>query len=244
VNVPVWAASLAADFWRDVNEADRFPRDLRSSIPRALPLSIFLLADLSLLRIQEWLMENEIVCELGTPDRRLRAGLVAWVGHGIAFVDGRDADDEQRFSLAHELAHFLRDYWRPRSQVESRLGAAALEVVDGWRAATAEERFQSILHFAPMGFRVHLMDRDVDGKPATHAIATAEEDADRLACELLAPAEHVLANVPKWQDRESLQDALVRTYGFPPTQALRYAAILLPPTRHSDPLLLQLKIFT
>ncbi len=244
MNVPVWAACLAADFWRDVNEADRFPRELRSSIPRALPLSIFLMADLTLFHIQGWLKENEVACDLGTANRRLRAGLIAWGGHGITFVDGRDADDEQRFSLAHELAHFLRDYWRPRSQVESRLGAAALEVVDGQRAATAEERFQSLLHFAPMGFRVHLLDRDADGAPATHDIAAAEEDADRLAYELLAPAEHVLANVPNWQDREALDDALLRTYGLPSTQALRYAAILHPPSRRSDPLLRHLKIFT
>ena len=242
MNVPVWVAALAAEFWRDVDEPAQFPRDLRSAIPRARQLSVFLIADLSLSRIQGWLRENQVAFAVNASDRRLRAGLVAWGGHGIAFIDGADSDDEQRFSLAHELAHFLRDYWHPRCQVESRLGSAALEVIDGLRPASVEERFHSLLRFAPIGYHVHLLDRNEDGDPATDDIAIAEDDADRLAYELLAPAEHVIANVANWHDRITLQDALVQIYGLPHIQAARYAAVLLPAARRADPLLRQLKI--
>jgi Zn-dependent peptidase ImmA (M78 family) len=40
---------------------------------------------------------------------------MARAGHGFISLDGSDADDERRFSLAHELAHFLLDYQDPRN---------------------------------------------------------------------------------------------------------------------------------
>ena len=244
MNIPLWVSELAADFWRDADDATRFPRDLRASIPRVLPLSVFLIADLSLGRLQDWLQKNGVDCQFDTRDRRLRGGLIARQGHGIAFIDGGDSDAEQRFSLAHELAHFLRDYWRPRRNVESRLGVAALDAVDGLRPATAQERFQSLVRLAPLGFHLHLLDRDAHGNPAAASIVAAEEDADRLAYELLAPCEHILETIPDWRDRSALQEMLVAAYGFPRAQAVRYAAVLLPAEVHADPLLKRLKLLT
>ena len=175
-------------------------------------------------------------------DRRLRAGLVAQNGRGLAFIDGTDSDEEQRYSLAHELAHFLRDYWQRRLQVERRLGPDALQVFDGLRPATVDERLQSLLRFTPMGFYLHLLERTPDGRPANSTIAMVEEDADRLAFELLAPAEHIVSNVPNWHDARALHAALAEVYGLPRQQAMRYAAALLRPKKGSDPLLRQLKI--
>ena len=46
-------------------------------------------------------------CTWSEEVRMLRACLVARHGYGVAFIDGTDDDAEQRFSIAHELAHFL-----------------------------------------------------------------------------------------------------------------------------------------
>jgi hypothetical protein len=83
------------------------------------------------------------------------------------------------------------------------------------------------------------MERDRDGNPVSSSIAQVEDDADRLAYELLAPAEHVLGSgEPK--SRQELEHRLREFYGLPSVQASRYAGLLLPQLK-SDPLLLRLR---
>jgi hypothetical protein len=243
MRIPVWAAELAIEFWRDANVREQFPRELYSAVRRA-GLSVLIVTELTLDRLQSWLDGAGIVCELSVPDRRLKAALYARNGEGIAFINGSDDPDEQRYSLAHELAHFLRDYLKRRRQVESRLGTAALDVFDGHRPPRPQERLDSLLRFTQIGHYLHLLDRDERGNPANATIARVEEDADRLAFEILAPGQHIVTNVPSWRERNALIAALVDTYGLPAQQASRYADVLIPKEGPSDPVLRKLRILT
>jgi hypothetical protein len=143
-------------------------------------------------------------------------------------VDAADPEDEQRFSLAHELAHFLRDYWRPRQLARERLGAQALDVLDGKRPPTPAERLGALLGGVPLGFHMHLMDRDAQRRPVDPESNDAERCADRLGCELLAPAEHVAAHALARSEAssKSLVDLLCSYYGLPKVEAKRYACQL------------------
>ncbi len=238
MSIPLWAAELASAFWAKARALEPFPRNLRRSIARAVPLSVVLLPRLSVRAALGWLQNCGLVCELAGEDRPLRACLVARRGHGIALIDGADDDAQQRFSIAHELAHFLRDYWNPRRRIAKRLGGDALQVVDGQRPATEQERLQVLLRNVPLGLHLHLMERDGQGNPLTSLVVQAEEDADRLAYELLAPAEHVLGDVPA--NNQALVRKLRECYGLPAIQAARYATVLLPPVK-ADRLLLRLR---
>ncbi len=238
MSIPLWAAELARVFWIRAREPEPFPRNLRRPIAKAVPLSVVLLPKLSVRAALDWLQNCGLLCELPGEDRPLRACLVARNGHGVALVDGSDGDSEQRFSIAHELAHFLRDYWSLRRRIWKRLGAEALQVLDGERLPTSQEQLQALLGNVPLGFHLHLMERDREGNPATSSIAQAESDADRLAYELLAPAEHVLAAVPASQ--QAMIQKLHEFYGLPLIQAACYAGVLLPAVK-TDPLLLRLK---
>jgi hypothetical protein len=82
------------------------------------------------------------------------------------------------------------------------------------------------------------MERDEEGRPFTSSVATAERDADRLAFELIAPAEHVLGQV--YENREALSRTLRGFYGLPAAQAHEYAELLVPPVK-TDPLILRLR---
>ncbi len=239
--VPVWAAELARAFWEMAGAAEPFPRELRRPAVRALPVDIVLLSALRLDDVRAWLRHNGVAYTCGGADRRLRACLVARGGWGHVFLDGEDPADEQRFSLAHELAHFLRDYWQPRRLARARLGERAVEVLDGERPPTARERLGAALARVPLGFHAHLLDRDGAGRFATEAIAIAESEADRLAYELLAPAESVLATVGgAAADRGAVAGLLREVYGLPEAQALEYGGLLLPPALPADPLLRRL----
>jgi hypothetical protein len=239
MSVPVWVAELAAIFWSRAKKQEPFPRNLCKAIARAVPVTVVLLPRLTIVTALRWLKDIGIICELGARERRLRACLIARYGAGVVLIDGSDSDAEQRFSIAHELAHFLRDYWRVRVPVKKRLGVAVLEVMDGERPPTPQERLHALLRNSPIGFHVHLMERDGEGRPMSSEAVDAEESADRLAYELLAPAEHVLADAAA-QGGRRLAERLQVHYGLPRLQATRYARILLP-RPNTDPLLLRLR---
>ncbi len=238
MKVPLWVLESAAVFWQEAGTIEPFPRELRGSISRALPLSVIYLSKISVAAVHEWLRRNRVACPGAIDDRPLRACLVARAGAGFVFLAGTDAENEQRFSLAHELAHFLRHYWHPRQLASRRLGPRILEVLDGQRPATFEERLQAVLRFVPVGFHIHLMERDERGRFADSAVAVAEHEADRLAYELLAPAEAVQSRLGTL-DGTALADLLGQEFGLPRAQAEDYGDILMP-RPPADPLLRRL----
>ena len=173
----------------------------------------------------------------------MRACLAACRGHGLIFLDGADEEEEQRFSLAHELAHFLRHYWQPRRRARRRLGEQVAEVLDGDRPPTEQERLHALLKNVPLGFHLHLMRRGRRREGINAAVAWAEEEADLLAYELLAPAADVLARTGPVQGdagRVKLAEVLQSDFGLPAQQAADYGRLLLPPV-WEDPLLRRLR---
>lgn len=227
---PLWVHEMAS-FWQEVAPQDSFPRDLQHAVVRALPITAVELPNLRVAEIDRWLRSQGVVCRLQTRDRPLYGCLVAHNSHGAVFLDARDPEAERRFTLAHELAHFLHDYWKPRREAVTAYGPDVLEVFDGIRTPRPEERVHALLAAIPIGWRVHLTDRDEAAQIGDPAIARAERDADRLACELLAPESDVLdriAPLPESERQDAARALLRSRYGLPPGPAARYATLLAP----------------
>jgi len=239
MNVPVWAAELAASFWAAVGEPEPFPRNLRNAIARTVPLTIVSLPNLRIESASRWLEKVQAPCRIESSDRPLHGMLVTFRGLGFVFLNGADGEDEQRYSLAHELSHFLRDYWRPRQRVRQQLGDAGLEILDGDRMASIEERAVAAIESLPLQCQTHLLERTPDGSPASRSIGRAERDADRLAFELLAPVFHLSGTDLERRPRGEWPDVLHNRYGFPRWAAEQYLRILSPEER-SEPLLFSL----
>jgi hypothetical protein len=243
VNTPLWVTELANEFWRLAGGAGPSPRDLRRAVPRAVLLSVKVLANLSVQRVSAWLREQGIACRSGERERALCACLFARDGCDFIFLDAADDETEQRFSLAHELAHFLRHYHEPRRRAAAKFGRQILEVFDGKRPPTPTERLHALLRNVPLGEHMHLLARDDRRRIASPAIASAEIDADLLGCELLAPATTVLQQTRRRTVRASRLEAqrqLSMTFGLPPSMATWYASRLYP--NCDDPLLQRLGI--
>lgn len=236
--VPLWVAELADAFWEAAGMREPFPRALRRPIARALQMAIISLPRLRLQDVTDWLRRHDIDCPCGAANSGLHACLAAWRGWGYVFLDGDDPEDEQRLSLAHELAHFLRHYWHPRWVARRKIGDQVLEVLDGRRPPTHAERVHALLASVPIGFHLHLLDRDSERRLPAGTVLAAENEADRLAYELLAPADEVLSRVGPPQ-RQALEELLRSDFGLPAAHASCYGGIL-GPSAPADPLLKRL----
>jgi hypothetical protein len=235
MSVPLWAVEAADAFWTAAGESEPFPRALRRPIARALPLTVVSVSRLSVGAAEAWLRRRGGGRLGDIPERPLRACLVCRFGHGIVFLDGADEESEQRFSLAHELAHFLRDYHQPRRRVARALGGDVLAVLDGARIASTEERLSAALSRVTVRPYLHLMDRR--DNPTVDA---AENAADRLAFELLAPWEAVSAAIEArrlGRQPDAVRQFLESGFGLPARAARQYAALLMPAAPAPSPLL-------
>jgi hypothetical protein len=222
MNAPLWVVELAEDFWRAAGEIEPFPRCLLKPIRRtSFMLTVVELPHLSIAGVERHLDRRGWFCTCGEEDRYLRGCLTARDGGGYLFVDSRDDPAERTFSLAHELAHFLRHYWQPRQRAIRVLGPGILDVHDGRRPARLDERTYAVLRDVPLGHHLHLMRREANILSAE--IDAVERDADRLALELLAPEAEVLARYGAGTDAKRL---LCGTFGLPAAVAEEHAALL------------------
>ncbi len=151
----------------------------------------------------------------------------------MIFMDGGDPIDEQRFTLAHEVAHFLYDYMRPREVAMRALGVSITDVLDGHRFPTTAERLAGVLRGVPLGYYSHLRHRV--GENSVTGEFEIEDKADQLALEILAPFTHVLlaARRQAAQDSNAVYNLLSERYGLPASIARIYGRMVLSALRSS-----------
>ena len=210
-----------------------FPRNLLKEVSLGLPLAVTSLPGLSTQRIRDWLADREIHHPVSERNRLLHGCLVAQSGHGFVFVDADDDECERRFSLAHEVAHFVLDHLLPRIRALQCLGERIRPVLDGERLPTHEEMFSAVLERVRLGLRVHLMSRDGRGGVCSWEVEDSEQRADQLAFELLAPAELAVVAL-RDRDRptgllgeEEGTERIARDFGLPNPVANDYVRLLL-----------------
>ena len=232
---------IAEEFWASAGSREQFPCELEASVLWALPVAIIKLPRLWVFDVEAWLATREIRIRFQVTNRPLHGSLLAYQGRGFILLNGADSDSELRYSLAHETAHFLLNYLRPRRKAENLLGSAILEVFDGFRIPTVRERVHGILGRVPIGFHAHFMDRDIDDKVNSESIMELEDNADLLALEIIAPEEEVRHRVVRaWNhdhDRSQVDVALallLKEFDLPPNVAEGYARYLFPLKRASS----------
>jgi hypothetical protein len=187
---PKWLDDVVETFWNQSQPVGDYPRDLDLPILLNLPLGIIEIADLSVEHLNEWLGHFDIETLHGVQDRPLRGCVIAFSGAGLIMVDAADSPSERRETLAHEAGHFIKDYLFQRRHIEGS-APELLDVIDGLRTATESDRLQAVLARVQLGMHVTLMERTSGGGFVSDESDLSEEDAARVAWEILAPANEV-----------------------------------------------------
>jgi hypothetical protein len=182
----------AAEFWTGTDLADVYPRPIEQAIALKLPVTVVKLPEVTVRSVGHWLRRHHCSPAFPAYQRDLMGCLYADRGHGFIFVCGADEPEEQRFTLGHDTAHFLVDYWWPRLRVIEVLGSSVVDVLDGRRPASPAERVSAILAHVRVGPHWHLIPRPGTDPDRDARIARAEDRADDLGLELVAPRKRVL----------------------------------------------------
>lgn len=226
--------NTALEFWEWVETTPSFPRNMEDWLLYIFPLNVERIPNLTVERINHWAQANGLPYRFHEDNcRSLRGCIFPRRSRGTIFVDADDSLEEQRLTIAHEGAHFLYDYYLPRKRAIEALGEDIREVLDGKRLPSVEERLHGVLAHVPVTVRGHLMERPDEGVP-TNLILDAEDRADRLALELLAPIASLRIRMKRndvpvgYHARLAfLTTALCIEYGLPLSIAPFYAEIML-----------------
>jgi len=212
---------IVADFWAGTDLAEMFPRNIEQALALKLPVTVVKLPVVTIRAIGQWLQQHHRCPMFPSYRRNLMGCLYADGGHGFIFVCGTDAIEEQRFTIAHDAAHFLADYWLPRLRILDVLGPSVIEVLDGRRAPQPKERAAAILERVRLGPHWHLLPRRCVHPDEDERIAPVENRADELGLELVAPRQRVLQVLHGIPGRHQINakdicNVLGSVFGLPP----------------------------
>ncbi|WP_223645089.1 ImmA/IrrE family metallo-endopeptidase [Corallococcus sp. EGB] len=202
-----------------------FPRDIAAVAPLRHPLDLVGMPGLTAEGIRQWLVQRGRPAELRGANRRLYGCMVARAGTAALFFDSDDSEAEQRFTLAHEVAHYVLDHLLPRARALEFFGKDILPVLDGERHPRLDEYMDSRFSDVPLGLQVHLMDRGAGGRVDSSSVLEAEQQADRLALEFLAPVEVARAELKEVSVMDGPRRLEAR-FGLPTSAARTYARML------------------
>ena len=228
-----WLRQGATALWACAGGPPPFPRNLNRLWRYGLQAKLCCVSRLTLSVVAEHVRQLQLPAIPAEPDRRLRGCLVVGRERPHIFLDTGDPEDEQRLTLAHEIAHLWLEVMEPRDRVREYLGERALEVLGGLRDPSAAERLHATLLHVPLRRPFHLLERDAEYGLACEWTRVAEERADRLALELLAPEDEALRRLPvaglpfsEWLEQATA--TLIQEFDLPPLPAHGYARRLAP----------------
>ncbi len=212
-----WLRRITDHFWERVGGQLSYPQDLSVVISRSFPIAVIELTSLSTQAIEQWLHRCNISYSFLCQNRSLRGCIVAARGQGLLFLDLNDHPNERRFTVAHEIAHFLLDYLEPRQEALRIFGPPILSALNGERLLSKTERVDALLSHIHLGVYTNLMGRARDGGIDQGQILRSEVRADRLALELLAPTEEILGHIKQglslFEQTRFITELLETAYG-------------------------------
>ncbi|MCY1031660.1 ImmA/IrrE family metallo-endopeptidase [Corallococcus sp. BB11-1] len=204
-----------------------FPRAIAADAQERMKVRFVPMDEVTLPAVRDYLSRRgwkSMPAEEGD-DRDMHGCIMAFCGMAYLFYSLKDSEEEQRFTSAHELAHFVLDHLCLRAKALRYFGDSILPVLDNQRLPTREELLTSALDGVPTKAQFHLMERDDSGAIDTGEVFRAEQRADRLAFEWLAPASvasQTLKGVPRAEHGSRLQ----QVFGLPLPKAEAYARVL------------------
>lgn len=224
---------IAREFWSTVDQVYRENFDILGAVETSLTIDLIQLQKLSLRKIQDWLDARKINIAIDAIDRDLHGALLIKAGSVCMFVEEAGDEIQQRFTIAHEVSHFLLDYQIPLERALLQFGAEIEEVLNGNQKATRSQLVTSMINGVNLEPYSFLIEKTGNGSFLSWSNFNAENEADYLALELLAPRTKVINEaiasatlLTYSQFKRKSQEILKDKYRIPSEVAHQYASEL------------------
>lgn len=218
-----WLEQAAAVF--GTGAPPRFPRNMALEIQLRLNITVVPLEHLTPESMSQWMQQRGRTRRPEEFPRGVHGCMVWDAGKGILFHDSLKDAAEQRFTLAHEASHFVLEDLLPRRRAVEVFGESILAVLDGEREPSTDEWVTALFERVSLKPRSNLIRRSASGYYPNGEVAGAEQRADRLALELLAPAALVRPLLEGASETEAAERVQFR-FGLPGKVARTYVASL------------------
>lgn len=218
-------------FWKLAGGRTQYPADIGYAASCALAVAVHAVPGLTVRAAVTRLPRFgvSLPSQFPSADRPLRGCIAVGRAGAVILVDGDDSEDERRFTVAHEVSHYILEVHIHRERAERLMDRNYLAVLYGSREPTDDDRLDAWLKRVRTTPFAHLMDRAPDGGHGCGQTLSAECDADGLAVEMLAPRSemarivHANRHLPFRRAVDEAAHAARRRYGLPPSIATEYA---------------------
>ena len=226
---------VSTEYWagwfrRRVGGYSEYPVNIGYAAMSALEVYVEEVEGLTTLTAASYAGRGGLWNTVGVSERGLRGCIVVGRRGATILVEGNDCEAEKRFTIAHEVAHYILEVRRHRERAADKMGRDFSDVLYGLKEATPTERIDAWLNDVRSDKILHLMDRAPGGGYGCARTMDAECVADELALEILAPRsdmKKVLSSLGQMGFAESLSAAqriAERRYGLPGAIAGVYAS--------------------
>lgn len=218
-------------FWKRAGGRSQYPADIGYAASCALAVAVHAAPGLTVRAAAARLSRFgvSLPSQFPSADRPLRGCIAVGQSGAIILVDGDDSEDERRFTVTHEVSHYILEARVHHDRALRLMGEDHIEILYGSREPTTDERVDAWLKRVRAIPFAHLMDRAPDGGYGCGQTLSAECDADSLAVEMLAPRSEMAGVVRANRHmpfRRAVDEAALaarRRYGLPTSIATEYA---------------------
>ena len=180
-------AHWASWFWKRAGGRSAPPVDIGYAATCALAIGIRPINGLTTSTAMGHLENIGFPCADGVDERELHGCIAVGPRGAMILVEMRDDEAQRRFTIAHEVAHYILEVHRHHRRAAQKMGLYYVDILYGSREAAPSERIDAWLNNVRSSAITHFMDRDPNGRYGCGTTLEAECVADRLAIEILAP---------------------------------------------------------
>ena len=200
-----WPRYWSDWFWKRAGGRSGYPADITYAATCALYVYVDEIADLTPGSAAAHVGLGRLWRSDCVDRRRLHGCVIVGQGGAAILVEKGDDEAQKRFTIAHEVAHYILEVKQRYERAADRMGREFADTLYGLREATSTERIDAWLSNTRSEAFAHFMDRAPGGGYGCSRTLEAECLADDLAVEILAPRSELAAAISSMGFSQSLR---------------------------------------